>query len=49
MNTIENYNRAIELLQAVLADSIMENEFDKDIYEFLDQVNEVPDEFEPYW
>ncbi len=46
---MENYKRAVELLQNVLLESSMENEFDKDIYEFLKEENQLPDGYSPYW
>lgn len=46
---MEKLNQAIELLKAVLLESSMENEFDKEIYEFLKENNALPDGYIPYW
>lgn len=46
---MEDFKQACALLRAVLCDSAMENDFDRDIYEFLEEHNELPDDYEPYW
>ena len=42
-------NRAIELLKMVLLESSVENEFDADIYEYLKEIDELPEDYVPYW
>lgn len=37
----ENYQKAITLLKAVLMESLTENEYDRDIYEFLVEAGEL--------
>lgn len=41
--------QAIALLQDVLLESSMENEFDQDIYQFLKEQNALPLGYVPYW
>lgn len=41
--------QAIELLKAVLYDSVIENEHDEDIHNFLVEAGENNPDFEPYW
>ncbi len=45
----EKLNNAFSLLRAVLLESGMENEFDRDIYEFLKKNGALPEDYKPYW
>ncbi|OQA45815.1 MAG: hypothetical protein BWY47_01925 [Bacteroidetes bacterium ADurb.Bin302] len=45
----ERYENAVELLRAVLTESGMENDFDENIYDFLKENDELPDNYTPYW
>lgn len=45
----EHKERAINLLKNVLLESDVENEFDREIYEFLEEIEELPEGYEPYW
>jgi|WetSurMetagenome_2_1015567.scaffolds.fasta_scaffold635564_2 hypothetical protein len=46
---LNGQNQAIELLKAVLMESGMENDCDRDIYEFLKEQNQLPEGYTPYW
>ena len=41
--------KAIALLQNILCNSSIESEFDEEIFEFLDDIGEVPEGWQPYW
>ena len=43
------YDEAVELLRGILCESGQECEYDKDIYEFLKENNELPEDYTPYW
>ena len=45
----ERYENAVELLRAVLTESGIENDFDENIYDFLKENDELPDDYTPYW
>lgn len=45
----ERYENAVELLRAVLTESGIENDFDENIYDFLKENDELPDNYTPYW
>lgn len=45
----EKLDEAVGLLKNVLCDSGVENDFDKEIYEFLKENNELPEDYNPYW
>jgi hypothetical protein len=45
----EQLEQANELLRNILCESGMECEYDKDIYEYLKENNELPDDYTPYW
>lgn len=40
---------AIELLRLILTESSIESDYDREIYEFLQEHNELPEDYEPYW
>lgn len=40
---------AISLLQSVLTESVIENEYDEDIYKFLAVTDNLPEGYTPYW
>ncbi len=45
----ERYENAVNLLKAVLTDSGIENDFDEEIYNFLNENKELPEGYKPYW
>ena len=45
----ERYENAVELLLAVLTESGIENDFYENIYDFLKENDELPDDYTPYW
>lgn len=45
----EKYDEAVGILRNILCESGMECEYDKDIYQFLESNDELPDDYEPYW
>ena len=45
----EKLNTAIQLLQLILLESSIENEFDKDIYNFLKENDALPEGYVPYF
>jgi hypothetical protein len=49
LNNEGTLTEAFDLLRAVLTESGVENEFDKDIYEFLKKNKQVDADYVPYW
>lgn len=45
----EKLDEAVGLLKNILCESGQECEYDKDIYKFLKENNELPEDYEPYW
>lgn len=45
----ETNQRAIDLLKAILLESGMECEYDREIYELLKEANQLPENYIPYW
>lgn len=45
----EKCEDAVELLRNILCESGMECEYDKEIHAFLEEHNELPDDYSPYW
>ena len=45
----EKCEDAVELLRNILCESGMECEYDREIHAFLEEHNELPDDYSPYW
>lgn len=45
----EKCENAIDILRSILCESGNECEYDNDIYDFLKEHDELPEDYEPYW
>lgn len=45
----EKCEDAVDLLRNILCESGMECEYDREIHAFLEEHNELPDDYSPYW